>query len=399
MRSSRAMAVSLALVVMLALGVTDAATAQSAHDYPNAEARLWCASHIEEFYQELRAQDVDVRPEPPDWVANALDYWERRVPDTVFKDFVDWLGTQIFDMDEVDPESEIMRRVAYGILKNWPFAEPDAGFSAMAVAFNDFGEPNEYASGRHLLRAMWRVWKKERNALLRNLFAVSGADSYDPVVSASGTFGREYAKWTRRWGPDPDMLPATVPDGYLPSDLDCKWYMAVDYGSDSDADEGLRFLAVFVHEGHLLEPWNNGNTKVISHFAATGTTQQAPYPTEMDFAFPYGQKQPYFTEDVYYYTRRLYNWLPMEPRESKTFLIRPTAEQSPIRYDFRYPIWDSEHNVRRFGRAVITSHPGPEFKRALARLIEIKGNPMHEGERLRAWAGEYTPEGALEGQR
>jgi len=380
----------------LALAYPATALAQSHYDSPNIEARLWCPVHIEELYREMTANEqvsgdhgwltvpagyMPGRPtdDAASWQQNqenrraAIDAWENLPVE--FQD-------NIFEKNR--EEAEIMRRVAYGILTDWPAARPrPRGYPyGLHLPLGGFGKKDQRATGRNLLRATWRRWKLERKDFLKSLWA----------VTSRAVFDSEYREWQLTWGPDPAAVPAVVPEGYVTEEFNCTWFMSVDYGflTDSSLGEGLRFLAAFVHEGHLFEDgWTADNTRVASHLAAEGRTAQAPYPTEMTFAFPSLEQSPYFTEDVYYYELKLYKWVRMRPRSAGAGTPR-------LVYDVKYPIWDAERGAWRYADAVVSSSPGPEFRRTLDRVREITGHGLQAGARLRKEAGAYIPEGQIQ---
>ena len=192
----------------------------------------------------------------------------------------------------------------------------------------------------------------------------------------------------------------TVPQGYVGEEFDCTWFMTVEYGflTDSSLGHGLRYYAAFVHEGHLFDAkWDSTNTRVASHFAAEGRMQRAPYPTEMMFLFPWGHSAPFLIEDIARYTAP-----PAQLRRSR---MRPREPGSggpsdpEVVYAVSYPLWDAERGIWRFADAIVSSSPGPDFRRTLDRIREIKGTGLQAGEKMRAFAGDYVPEGQVIRQR
>jgi hypothetical protein len=389
--------VSRLLLYLLVAGVfmtaPAAVLAQGPIASPNVEARMWCPSHIETYYEELRAKEFALGEETAEYVRAVEAGWEvfARTQLGPARAQVEALLQAVFDLGQAERESEIMRRVAYGILRNWPAAHPKGPrgdrqptYLGLTAALLEFGLPGRHTTGLDLLRHTWKIWKQDREAMLRSLWAVTGGDVFDT----------EYAKWEARWGPDPEQVPQPVPSGYVSEEFDCTWYMGVEYGFLTDATQGhgLRFLAVFVHDGHLLDqPWDGTNTRLVAHFVAEGDTQRAPYPTPMEFAFPREGSAPYFIEDIRWYTYGATGWTQMKAQAS--------SNQSPkISYEFKYPIWDAEHGTWRYADAVVSSSPSPEYRRIHERLRAIKGYGLEVGERMRDDAGDYHPEGKADAQ-
>ncbi|MDT8321006.1 MAG: hypothetical protein RQ826_10825 [Xanthomonadales bacterium] len=347
-----------------------AVQAQSNSESPYIETRLWCPNDIELFYQEMKSREADL-PEHVTFprLSNAGVY-------LLFTPiaFIEVIGKLV----EITfmPESEIMRKVAYNILRQWPAAKNGVvrtsagGKSVFTVpgALERGGREHADSAihGIDLLKTVWRNWRAQWMAIRK---LASGG--YDPV-----TIEKHIMAFADRWGENYEEVPNPVPDGWLPEECDCKWFLSV------EQDGETLFYAVFVKKGSIFDVWTADNTEVVSYFAGRDSeSQTAPYPTEMVFVIPFHRKGIYFTEDTYYFWRN----------QSATKLTpRRRSGQSPaVSFEFKYPMTNDLGQTWSFAEAVVSSSPGEDFMDVFEEIKRLKALGLRIGEHFRAWAGPF----------
>jgi hypothetical protein len=380
----------LAILSITGPGQVVAGSNPSAYDSPYAETRLWCPDDIEAYYQEMRASELRNLPQRDEVQMENEESARAFVEEHPFlglhvkMNLIVWeyLGSMVEVIYVKD--SELMRKVAYNILRDWP-----AAALGVTPLLNDLKhwDPentdhyvyagNEKSYGKDALRDMWRQWRREWNNIRSE--AMGGYDN-----AAIDALVREFAS---RWGMDPEngytkVPEPPVPDDWLPEDVNCTWYLCVEMERD-DYD----YHAVFLKKGPLFGDWNGSNTEVVSHFASSDDGMQGPYPGELGFSFPWDSKYIHFTESSYYTSGRRFRWLRATPRP---YSGRPGI----IGFDVKYPIRKGDNYESPewiFGTALVASAPGSEFWEIFDKIKNLNKLGEKIGEEFRTWSGEFEP--------
>ena len=327
-------------------------THPSSLESPYIEARLWCPQDIDRLYYEMVAFEESHLPERVDIEFESEQRMREWVAEHPYLGFFARLNLLVSDaigsMVQINHtrDSEIMRKVAYNILHDWPAATE--GVTDIMGDFN--GDEKNY--GIVALRDMWRQWKAEWDRIRQKALAFFPED----VEGDIDNFAIRWGMHAEKGYPD---VPNPVPSGWLSEDVNCTWYMCVERYDDT-----YDFHAVFEKKGPLLGDWDGSNTEVISHFASADVAQQGPYPGEMGFIFPKSSKYIYFTESSFYYARKDSKWLSIVP---EPYPGRPGV----ITFKVRYPMREGgDYNNPQWGYAdgVVMSEPDQDFMRVFNRI-------------------------------
>lgn len=348
-----------------------------AHDEaPHAETRLWTQDDIETYYAEMKRFEPGTAWPERDKLAAEVAAKIRQIDDAVmgaprvfrYSIFLPYVisseANQRALPSSLDNPSVIMRRVAYNILKHWPEAAP----AVNQVLWTNNPGTNHRVEGIDLLRRLWHHWRWERQRLFK----------YIEGMNYSGAVEAMYQQWEDQWGKDPDMLPDSVPDNYLPEEFDGKWYLSVLLESPN-----LRFYAAMEKTGSIFEVWDSSNTAVTSHFANRNPTQWAPYPVELSFSLLDSENQIHLSDD--YLADFKEPRVKLEPRS----YWGPDGPSPHIAYDFEYPILDTHTGKWLKAKAVLSSDPEDHYYTVIGKLEEFKSKGYDLGKDLRALFGEY----------
>lgn len=384
--------VLLAVLSVTVTGLAPAAEGQnpSAYDSPYVETRLWCPRDIEEYYQEMRASELANLPQRVEIELESEAQARAFVQEHPFFGLQMRMNLAVWDFLAGFVElihvqdSDMMRKVAYNILLDWP-----AAARGVTPVLNDFRhwDPenedhylfagNEKSYGKDALRDAWRQWRREWKNIEKEAIGGYDAAAIDALIE----------EFAARWGMHPEngykeVPKPPVPDDWLPEDVNCTWYMCVELERD-DFD----YHAVFVKKGSFFGDWNGSNTEVVSHFASSDDGVQGPYPGEMGFSFPWDSKYIHFTESSYYTARRDLRWLRATPRP---YGGRPGI----FGFDVKYPIRKGENYESPqwiFATGLVASAPGSEFWGVFDKIKNLNRLGEKLGNEFRTWSGKFEP--------
>jgi len=320
---------------------------------PFAESRLWNEEDIESYYRYLLSRQVESASDSgiSSEAARKLDALGSIATsgNPAARAFYNWF-TSLFPVSG-DSDAEIMRRVAYGILKNWPASER----MMRRILYNYNPVSKQMIFGTPLLKHTWTQWVSLRRRLYEQIEG----------LSTGGAVEHHYEKWKEYWGPDPDpSLPAPISDGYLPEKK----------------------------KGHIFENWTGSNTEVAGHFVNRSEEPYGPYPVEICFNIPFDGDTIYFTDDYLKIPRKFRwfepkIWYPVEPRRYSG----PSGRSPHVAFDFEYPLMVNTKHQIEYAKAVLASSPGEHFMEVFEKIRELKSRGLEIGIELRRRAGPYQP--------
>lgn len=246
---------------------------------------------------------------------------------------------RISEDDKNKPNSVIMRNVAYGYLHNWPK-------SRVMLMNYMLGHRDQAIHGERLLR---RFYSDNSTLKTQERGAISG--------SSHVTINDWSDDWEEVFGPEPKHLLEEVPEGYVPEEFDCKWYLSVELET-----KGFSYYALMVKKGKIFGRWDKSNTVVKSHLFGKSKTLKAPYPVEISFLL-----EDHPTDQAIKFTDQLIHplWVDIEPRP-----YRGSTGPSPhVVYEFEYPLYDKAQDTFLPAKATLSSAPGRNYKK-VERLID-----------------------------
>jgi len=368
----------LLLIAVLLPSITPVCSQSSSKlsESPFAESRLWNAEDIESYYRYLVSRQTDSAPDRRMSLEaarklDALGYVAtsgNQAAGAVYGWFTALFPTR------GDTDAEIMRRVAYGILKNWPASER----MMRRILYNYNPVSKQMIFGAPLLKHTWTQWVSLRRRLYEQIEG----------LSTGGAVEHHYEKWKEYWGPDPDpSLPAPISDGYLPEEFDGYWYLSIQLES-----EFITYFTVLKKKGHIFENWTGSNTEVAGHFVNRSEEPYGPYPVEICFNIPFDGDTIYFTDDYLKIPRKFRwfepkIWYPVEPRRYSG----PSGRSPHVAFDFEYPLMVNTKHQIEYAKAVLASSPGEHFMEVFEKIRELKSRGLEIGIELRRRAGPYQP--------